>query len=314
VSTESLPRIKSERTPIAGAAQTRSVRRIVAGILFACAYIGILAGAGFFISNAVNSMGDTTAMARATIAQIRETTHETLPSDTTPDTLAPTPITDDSASVAASPAPVADVPAAALSAPPAATPDSAPAMDASAPESPRHSNALADLVQSIAAPVGPTAESADPNTAPVAPLAALATTPAPPPAIAEPFTPARAPAVVASAEPAAPPAPPSPVASVAAPVVAAAPDAPTSELEAQGDERLYQGDLASARLFYERAASDGNARAARRLGNSFDPAFLARWGVRGMRGDPAAAAQWYRRASALGDHEAEQDLAALPQH
>ena len=92
------------------------------------------------------------------------------------------------------------------------------------------------------------------------------------------------------------------------------PSASSGDFEARGDERLAQGDVAAARLFFERAADEGNALAARRLGNSFDPTYLAHWGVRGMRGDPAEAARWYRRAGALGDSEAEQDLAALPQH
>ncbi len=86
------------------------------------------------------------------------------------------------------------------------------------------------------------------------------------------------------------------------------------ELIARGDARLDQGDIASARLFYERAADEGDARAARRLGNSFDPAFLARWGARFMRADPDQAARWYRRAGTLGDAEAAQDLAALQKH
>jgi TPR repeat protein len=86
------------------------------------------------------------------------------------------------------------------------------------------------------------------------------------------------------------------------------------ELIARGDDHLEQGDIASARLFYERAADAGDGRAARRLGNTFDPSFLARLGARFMRGDADVAARWYRRAGALGDTEAAQDLAALQKH
>lgn len=76
--------------------------------------------------------------------------------------------------------------------------------------------------------------------------------------------------------------------------------------------RILEGDIASARLFYERAAAAGDARAALALGNSFNPAFLRRLGVLGMEGDAAAAARWYRRARALGDPDAEKALKTLP--
>ena len=92
-------------------------------------------------------------------------------------------------------------------------------------------------------------------------------------------------------------------------------DAANSEALAEaGDARLTDGDIVSARLYYERAAEAGNARAARVLGNSYDPVFLVRWGVRGMNGDKTEAVRWYQLASALGDSEAKQDLAALSQH
>jgi len=84
-------------------------------------------------------------------------------------------------------------------------------------------------------------------------------------------------------------------------------------LAAAGNERLANGDIASARLYYERAAEAGDAHAARLLGNSYDPAFLLRWGVRGMNGDKEEAARWYKLAGALGDGEAQKDLAALAQ-
>lgn len=83
-------------------------------------------------------------------------------------------------------------------------------------------------------------------------------------------------------------------------------------LRQAGDVKTLEGDIASARLFYERAADAGDARAALDLGNSFNPAFLARLGVRGMRGDAAAAARWYRRAISLGNPDAAKALRALP--
>jgi hypothetical protein len=82
-------------------------------------------------------------------------------------------------------------------------------------------------------------------------------------------------------------------------------------LRQAGDMRIVEGDIASARLFYERAADAGDAQAALDLGNSFNPALLKRLGVLGMQGDVAAAARWYRRARILGDPDARQALQTL---
>ncbi|MGH7047679.1 MAG: hypothetical protein ACREE2_14960 [Stellaceae bacterium] len=71
-------------------------------------------------------------------------------------------------------------------------------------------------------------------------------------------------------------------------------------LVARGDAFLRTRDIASARLFYERAAADGDGQAAFRVGATFDPIFLASLGLRAMRGDRARAVSWYRRAIALG--------------
>jgi TPR repeat protein len=67
----------------------------------------------------------------------------------------------------------------------------------------------------------------------------------------------------------------------------------------RGDSFLHAGDVASARLFYERAADAGDWQAAIRMGATFDPTFLARAGVR-AGGDPAQAQSWYRHALDLG--------------
>jgi hypothetical protein len=70
-----------------------------------------------------------------------------------------------------------------------------------------------------------------------------------------------------------------------------------AELLARGDALLRTGDIASARLFYDRAASAGDGQAALRLGATFDPAFLDRnAALRGMHSDPAEARYWYQRA------------------
>lgn len=113
---------------------------------------------------------------------------------------------------------------------------------------------------------------------------------------------------------AAPRAPPQPVAASLAPPQPAAARVPPAEiaaLVARGDDFLKAGDIASARLFYERAADAGNGAAALRLGATFDPGFLATAGVRGTPGDPARAVSWYARALDLGEAAAAQHLKGL---
>ena len=173
--------------------------------------------------------------------------------------------------------------------------------------------AAADSLRQDAAVESPP-DAAPPPSAVPAQSAALAPQPVPPLAV----PPLAVPAPLA-APPLAVPAPPAALAPQALPpalpasvrAVAPASSADAEQLRAQGDARLGQGDIASARLFYERAADAGDARAANRLGNTFDPAFLARWGVLGMRGDAAQAEAWYRRAGALGDEDAANELRAL---
>jgi len=81
----------------------------------------------------------------------------------------------------------------------------------------------------------------------------------------------------------------------------------------RGDRFLSEGDIASARLFYERAADAGDGSAALRLGATFDPGFLGRAGVRGTAGDPAQASSWYYRARDLGNAAAGDQLKTLEQ-
>jgi hypothetical protein len=86
------------------------------------------------------------------------------------------------------------------------------------------------------------------------------------------------------------------------------PDRQLAELLARGDVFLRTGDIASARLFYERAADAGDGQAALRMGATFDPTFLASAGLRNLRGDPAKARLWYHRALGLGASEAQPHL------
>jgi hypothetical protein len=84
-----------------------------------------------------------------------------------------------------------------------------------------------------------------------------------------------------------------------------------SALLARGDALFVSGDVASARLFYERAANAGDGHAALRLGETYDPAFLARTGLIGSRENASVAAYWYQRASELGVPDGEILLKAI---
>ncbi|HLH86904.1 MAG TPA: hypothetical protein VKX28_00485 [Xanthobacteraceae bacterium] len=81
----------------------------------------------------------------------------------------------------------------------------------------------------------------------------------------------------------------------------------------QGKQFIEVGDLATARTVLQRAADAGVAPAALALAETYDPAVLAREGVRGLNGDVAEARRWYTRALALGSAEAGRRLAAMPQ-
>jgi TPR repeat protein len=111
--------------------------------------------------------------------------------------------------------------------------------------------------------------------------------------------------------------PPHSAATGATPVPAAPPAEPQlsaaelAALLARGDTLVSIGDVASARLFYERAANAGDALAAVRLGETFDPGFLDRARLRAVRPDLRAAVSWYRRARDLGVPGAEILLKSL---
>ena len=76
-------------------------------------------------------------------------------------------------------------------------------------------------------------------------------------------------------------------------------------LVARGDAFLAAGDIASARLFFERAADSGDSLAAMRMAVTYDAMFLDRAGLRGLGSDPERVAFWFRRARELGDGKAE---------
>jgi hypothetical protein len=104
---------------------------------------------------------------------------------------------------------------------------------------------------------------------------------------------------------------------VASPAPRNQPNVPTfsgaeiAGLLARGDWLFATGDVASARLLYERAADAGEARAAVRLGETFDPVYLDGSHLRGLRGDPDMAVFWYRHARDLGATEVASRLKKL---
>jgi hypothetical protein len=147
---------------------------------------------------------------------------------------------------------------------------------------------------------------APPDSSPVAPRA-------PPPNAAADLEAAvpKAPETAAKAAARPPPAPPTAASQPPAPPPPAPPKAAgpqlsadeTAALVARGDAFLSAGDVASAQAFFERAADAGDGRAAMRLAVTFDPAFLERVGLHGLRGDPEKASFWYGRARELGAAE-----------
>jgi hypothetical protein len=140
-----------------------------------------------------------------------------------------------------------------------------------------------DLLMHQRAAVRPAAPSLARGTAPVAPAPVAAVKPNPPRVAALP-----APAATAEPPPAA--------ASFALP---------------QGDANFAAGRVPVARFYYEQAVDGGDAGAAVRMGETFDPAFLPLGHLRSAYADPEAARFWYQRAFALGAVEAEERLAEL---
>ena len=82
-------------------------------------------------------------------------------------------------------------------------------------------------------------------------------------------------------------------------------------LLARGDWLFATGDVASARFLYERGVDAGAARAAMKLGETFDPVYLRYSHLRGLRGDRGTAVFWYHRARDLGATEVANRLARL---
>ena len=79
----------------------------------------------------------------------------------------------------------------------------------------------------------------------------------------------------------------------------------------QGEQFTATGDLAAARLVFQRAAEAGDATAALAMGATYDPIVVAKLGVLGMSADLGKARSWYERAKGLGSPEASRRLELL---
>ncbi len=76
-------------------------------------------------------------------------------------------------------------------------------------------------------------------------------------------------------------------------------DAEMASYLARGDDMLQHGDLATARLFFQRVAEAGDPRGALGMARSYDPAVLEKLPFYGLGADATAARQWYERAGEI---------------
>lgn len=79
----------------------------------------------------------------------------------------------------------------------------------------------------------------------------------------------------------------------------------------QGEQFVSVGDVAAARVLFERAAEAGDSTAALALGATYDPVVLAKLGVRGIDPDAEKAHHWYQKAQEFGSPQAPTWLAKL---
>ena len=210
------------------------------------------------------------------------------------------------------------------------TPAAGPAQAQDGTRGPPPEQTVAPMETTAPAPAAPN-EPAAANTSPPSPSMAGPEAPTPLPPVmthlpspaegaaqsgtAEPsqVKPAAGPPPSAAIEPVArtPPAPPAATAAPASPPPARTETLDTERLMRRGQALLQEGDVAAARLFFERAAASGHAGAMTSLGQSYDPLELQRLGVIGVKGDPRRALDWYRAANAAGDQTAQQRGARL---
>jgi TPR repeat protein len=83
-------------------------------------------------------------------------------------------------------------------------------------------------------------------------------------------------------------------------------------LLSRADEFRFNGDIAAARLLYEKLAGMGSEKGAMSMAQSFDPLFLKSFLLAGVaQPDIAKAKHWYEVARKLGSREANERLRAL---
>ena len=87
--------------------------------------------------------------------------------------------------------------------------------------------------------------------------------------------------------------------------------AQAERLVARGDQYSAQGNMVIARQYYLRAADLGDARAALKLAETYDPNEIKRFNAVGIAANPAQAKRWYQRAADLGAPDAERKLRRL---
>jgi TPR repeat protein len=74
---------------------------------------------------------------------------------------------------------------------------------------------------------------------------------------------------------------------------------------------LGEGDIAAARLVFERLADQGEGDAAYELARTFDPEALTELGAKNVHADRKLAVTWYERASENGNVKAAERLKIL---
>lgn len=158
------------------------------------------------------------------------------------------------------------------------------------------------------APVTATPQTTGPQTTGPLTTASVTTAPladnVPPPRI----EPAAAPVKVPTGDTMFALATPKPPAPLRAPLMQ---DQTAAQLTSRGDAMLAIKDISAARKLYEQAANLGNAAAAKGLARTYDPDYIRKLGIIGMRPDVTMAVSWYDRAAALGDRELAQRMQQL---
>jgi hypothetical protein len=131
-----------------------------------------------------------------------------------------------------------------------------------------------------------------------------------PPEVAAPKPVAVAPVEAAPAAPKVAVAPPEPN-PAPPPAVRAPSDADVADLIDRARTQIQVGDITGARLLLQRAAGGREPVALMALAETYDPAMLARWGSRGIKGDAAKARELYQAAAESGLAEARTRVLAV---